>query len=73
MSQKLNDYEIIKELGKGTYANIYLVTKTSSDIKNYYVIKQINLEGLSVEVKQSFKNEATILSKNKIRICCEIY
>ena len=65
MSQKLNDYEIVKELGKGTYANIYLVTKTSSDIKNYYVIKQINLEGLSVEVKQSFKNEATILSKIK--------
>ena len=65
MSRKLNDYEIVKELGKGTYANIYLVTKTSSDIKNYYVIKQINLEGLSVEVKQSFKNEATILSKIK--------
>ena len=65
MTKKIKDYEIEKELGKGTYGYIYLVTKISSGIKNYYVIKQMNLEGLSIEEKKSFKNEATILSKIK--------
>ena len=65
MSKIINDYEIIKELSKGTYANIYLVTKNVSDIKSYYVIKQINLEGLSLEEKIFFKNEANVLSKIK--------
>jgi len=61
----INDYEIVKELGNGTDTHIFLVTKNSSDNKNYYVIKQINLEGLSSEEKKTFKNEANILSKIK--------
>ena len=65
MSKFINDYEIIKELSRGTYSNIYLVTKNVSDIKNYYVIKQINLEGLSLEEKKFFKNESNVLSKIK--------
>ena len=65
MSKMINDYEIVKELGNGTGTHIFLVTKNSSDNKNYYVIKQINLEGLSSEEKKTFKNEANILSKIK--------
>ena len=65
MSKMINDYEIVKELGNGTDTHIFLVTKNSSDNKNYYVIKQINLEGLSLEEKKFFKNEANILSKIK--------
>ena len=43
MTKMINDYEIVKELGNGTGTNIFLVTKNSSDNKNYYVIKQIIL------------------------------
>ena len=70
----IKDYEIVKELGRGSYAKAYLVSKTISDLnKEYYVVKQINLEGMSIEEKNTFKNEANILSKIKSEFVVKFY
>ena len=70
----IKDYEIVKELGKGTYATAYLVSKTISDsTKEYYVIKQINLECMSIKEQDTFKNEANLLSKIKSEFVVKFY
>ena len=74
MSEMIKDYEIVKELGRGSYAVAYLVSKTISDLtKEYYVIKQINLEGMTTEEKDTLKNEANILSKIKSEFVVKFY
>ena len=58
----IKDYQIIKEIGKGTYGCVYQVQKKNTN--DIYVIKQISLEGLKHREKELelVSQEAKILS-----------
>ena len=59
----LSNYEIEKQLGKGTYGVVYKVKKR--DDNKIYVLKQISLLGLTDSQKDEVKLEAKVLSKIK--------
>ena len=55
----LSNYEIEKQLGKGTYGVVYKVKK--KDDNKIYVLKQISLIGLTSAQKAEVKLEAQVL------------
>ena len=69
----IRDYKVIKLLGKGNYAFAYLVEKKISDIKKYYVIKQIPFNDLSPSEKEEVKKEAKLLSQIKSDFVVKFY
>ena len=73
MSKMIRDYKVIKLLGKGNYAFAYLVEKKISDIKKYYVIKQIHFNDLSPSEKEEVKKEAKLLSQIKSDFVVKLY
>ena len=67
----LSNYEIEKQLGKGTYGVVYKVKK--KDDNKYYVLKQIPLYGLSPQQIKEVKLEAQVLSKIKSKYVVKYY
>ena len=55
------DYEFLKEVGSGSFGKVSLVRR-KADNKNY-VIKQLNIQGLSPREQQDAINEVNILAK----------
>ena len=67
----LRNYEIEKQLGKGTYGVVYKVKKR--DDNKIYVLKQISLLGLTASQKDEVKLEAKVLSKIKSKYVVKYY
>ena len=67
----LSNYEIEKQLGKGTYGVVYKVKKR--DDNKIYVLKQISLVGLTSSQKDEVKLEAKVLSKIKSKYVVKYY
>ena len=67
----LSNYEIEKQLGKGTYGVVYKVKK--KDDNKIYVLKQISLIGLTSAQKAEVKQEAQVLSKIKSKYVVKYY
>ena len=67
----LSNYEIEKQLGKGTYGVVYKVKKR--DDNKIYVLKQISLLGLTDSQKDEVKLEAKVLSKIKSKYVVKYY
>lgn len=66
----IKNYNIEKKLGKGTYGDVYMVSKEADinekkEKKNLYVIKQIPLFGLTPTEIKDVRSEADILSQIK--------
>ena len=74
MSKIIKGFEVEKILGSGLNAIAYLVSKKLSDThKDFYVIKQFNLELLTPEDKELVYNEVNILSKIKSDFVVKLY
>lgn len=65
----IKNYKVSKILGKGNYGIVYLVLKSNKN----YVIKQIPLQGLTLEEKNDVKNEVKILSEIKSDYVVQLY
>ena len=59
--KKIKDYEIIEELGSGSYGIVYKVRKKNE--KEELVLKQISLVGLQEKERQYIETEAKLLSE----------
>jgi serine/threonine protein kinase len=51
----------LKAIGKGSFGSVYLVQKSSSDVR--YVMKEVSLRGLPRAEAQAAQNEVTLLKK----------
>ena len=69
----IKDYKIEKRLGQGVYGIVYKVKKEKEKDNNYYVLKQISLEGLSEAEKDEVKIEAKLLSKINSKYVVKYY
>ena len=61
VGNKLSDFEIIKELGKGSYATVYKVKSRLNS--NIYVMKKMELNHLKPRQQQECYREVSILRK----------
>ena len=59
----LNDYEIIKEIGKGSFSTVYLVKKKLS--QKEFALKKVNIIKLSPKERQNSLKEVNFLSEIK--------
>ena len=59
--KEIKDYEIIEELGSGSYGIVYKVRKKNA--KEELVLKQISLIGLQEKERQYIETEAKLLSE----------
>ena len=66
----LSNYEIEKQLGKGTYGVVYKVKKR--DDNKIYVLKQISLLGLTASQKDEVKLEAKFYQKLNLSMLLNI-
>jgi len=75
----MDDYIIIKKIGSGSYATVYLAQKE----QNLYALKVINKTDITADYEQKLNNEIRILKvlikplynnniKTKIYICIDI-
>ena len=62
-NSSLNDYEIIKEIGKGSFSNVYLVKKIIS--QKEFALKKVNIIKLSEKERQNSLKEVNFLSDIK--------
>ena len=62
-NSSLNDYEIIKEIGKGSFSNVYLVKKIIS--QKEFALKKVNIIKLSEKERQNSLKEVNFLSEIK--------
>ena len=59
----LDNYEIIKEIGKGSYSTVYLVKNYSS--KKEFALKKVNIVKLTPKERQNSLKEVNFLSEIK--------
>ena len=59
----LDNYEIIKEIGKGSFSNVYLVKKYSS--QKEFALKKVNIVKLTSKERQNSLKEVNFLSEIK--------
>lgn len=59
-SSKINQFEVLKILGKGAFSKVYKVKKKSND--HFYAMKKVDLNSLSEEELKSALNEIRILA-----------
>lgn len=55
-------YEIVEELGKGTYGRVYKAHCEKNGTTNVLVLKQVFLEGMTDEDKEETLNEVIFKS-----------
>ena len=58
---RLSDFEIVKQLGKGSYGTVYVVTSKLD--KNTYVMKKMELNHLKESQQKECYREVSILRK----------
>jgi NIMA (never in mitosis gene a)-related kinase len=56
----LNDFELIKELGKGAFANVWLVRRKADNL--HYAMKRISLKTATLKNKENALNEIRLLA-----------
>ena len=61
IGNKLSDFKIIKELGKGSYGTVYTVRSYIDD--NVYVMKKMELNNLKEKQQRECYREVSILKK----------
>ena len=59
----INDYEIIKEIGKGSFSNVFLVKKKIN--QKEYALKKVNLSGMSTKERENAIKEVNFLAEIK--------
>ena len=57
---KKTDFEIVKQLGKGSFSSVYLVRRKED--QKIYALKSVNLQKLNKKEQQSSVNEVRILA-----------
>ena len=71
VGNKLSDFEIIKELGKGSYGTVYTVKSLLNS--NIYVMKKMELNYLNPRQQQECYREVSILKKVSHRNIIKYY
>ena len=61
VGNKLSDFKILKELGKGSYGTVYTVRSFLDD--NVYVMKKMELNNLKEKQQKECYREVSILKK----------
>ena len=64
-NSSLSNYEIIKEIGKGSFSTVYLVKKIIS--QKEFALKKVNINKLSEKERQNSLKEVNFLSEIKDR------
>lgn len=59
----MDNYEVVKEIGEGTFGKVYLVKNKQS--KKQYVWKKIFFGNMQEKERNQLKNEVNILSELK--------
>ena len=62
-NSSLDNYEIIKEIGKGSFSTVYLIKKNSS--QKEYALKKVNIIKLNTKERQNSIKEVNFLSEIK--------
>ena len=62
-NSSIDNYEIIKDIGKGSFSNVYLVRKI--DTQKEYALKKVNLSGMSKKERENAIKEVNFLSEIK--------
>ena len=57
---KKTDFEIVKQLGKGSFSSVYLVRRKED--QKIYALKSVNLQKLNKKEQQNSVNEVRILA-----------
>ncbi|XP_061578856.1 serine/threonine-protein kinase Nek5-like [Cololabis saira] len=61
----MNDYEVIRQIGEGSFGKAFLVRDKRGDGDKQCVVKQITFRKMSAKEKEASKKEVTLLSKMK--------
>lgn len=56
----INDFEVIKEIGKGAFAKVYLVKRKSDNL--IYALKIVKITSLNIKERENTMNEVRILA-----------
>jgi NIMA (never in mitosis gene a)-related kinase len=59
----IENYEIIKEIGKGSFSNVYLVKKKEN--QKYYALKKVNISNMSTKERENALKEVNFLAEIK--------
>ena len=54
-NSSIDDYEIIKEIGKGSFSNVFLAIKKENNKE--YALKKVNLSNMSTKERENALKE----------------